>query len=391
MKYRHHSAQASTLIYDWYTLGAALDIRPHILAWVLRERNNMQHRIRLGKRTVYRSAPALLAVQNRLITLIEPLVDALPEEDAIIAYRRGRPYMDALKRQAGATLLIMTDVRKYYDHVHLDHLEAALAEQGFTPAGARLIGRYCVVNTKRGLTLQQGSPASPALSNLVGARCFDRPIRHWLHANYPGLSVTYLRYCDNLALFVRGEVPEDFPQAYKEAVKHLLAERGFQTHHWGTITHSHPKISQKFLGIVLNHQARLERSRTDELRAILYNCCLRGIDSEGRRYLYEKGLATGREVKEASPEYIERKMTQLLRGHISYATPINQRQALWLRKLYDASKTLNSLKDKNLLTRPEVRHVIHGYRDDAESSEAYVARVLAAVEQARAGALPYHA
>ena len=284
MRCRHVPAQARSLIGDWYTLAAALDVLPHILAWTLRERRKMQRPIRLKKRVVYQSAPALLYVQNRLTTLIAPLVDELPDEDAILAYRQGRSYMSALKQQAGAKLLIHTDVRHYYDHVRLGHIEAALTELGFSPAGARLVGRYCVVNTRQGQTLQQGSPVSPALSNLVGARCFDRPIRAWLRQCYPDLPATYLRYCDNLALFVHGEAPEGFSQAYKSAVKTLLAERGFTTHNWATISNNHPKRNQQFLGIVLNGQARLERSRTDNLRAMLYNCCLHGFVPEGRRY-----------------------------------------------------------------------------------------------------------
>lgn len=380
MKYQHAHAGAQ-LITDWYSLGAALDFKPGALAWVLRERTKMQRRIRLGKRTVYQSAPLLLAVQNRLISLVAPLVDALPEESCILAYRQGRSYVETLKKHAGSELLITTDVCKYYDHIQLGHIEAALAEQGFTPTGARLIGRYCVVRTRFGQTLQQGSPVSPALSNLVGARCLDRPILHWLRERYPSVDAAYLRYCDNLALFVRGSVPEDFPQAYKSAVRDLLAERGFQTHKWRTISGNHPKIHQEFLGIVLNRAARLDRSRIDEQRAVLNNFCLRGLTAQGREYLSRKGLVAPGVVEDMTDDEIRKKIKSLFRGHLAYSAPVNGRQAAWLKKLYLAALALDDLEDRSALVRPKSLTVIHSYRHDAESPEAYVSRVIDAVSQ----------
>lgn len=378
-----HCRQADlALISDWNTLGAALDVRPNVLAWVLKERNGMQRRIQLGKRTVYQSGPALLGIQNRLVMLFEPLQEALPGKDAILAYRRGQSFVKTLKGMTGSSLLITGDVRGFYDHIYLGHLQNTLSAMGFTPTGARLAARYCVVRNGSRQSLQQGSPASPVLSNLVGAKYFDEPIRAWLAREHPNLDVTYLRYCDNLALFVRGEVPVGFAAAYKSAVRVLLAEHGFTTHDWRTISDSHPKQHQQFLGIVLNKQARLERSRIDEMRAILFNCCLHGWDQEGRRFFFDKGLACGEEIEAMAGSAVRRKFCRILRGHLAYINPVNAKQGLWLKKLFAAATALDALHPKNVLSAEPALTAIQSYRNSQESLEAYLGRVMTMAGQA---------
>lgn len=382
MKILHCQEADLALISDWHTLGAALDVRANVLAWALRERHRMQRRIRLGKRTVYQSSPALLSIQTRLVTLFEPLQEALPGKEAILAYRRGASFVTSLKGMAGSSLMITGDVRGFYDHVYLGHIEATLAELGFTHTGARLVGRYCVVRNGRHQSLQQGSPASPVLSNLVGARYFDVPIRAWLKREYPNLDMTYLRYCDNLALFVRGEVPDGFAAAYKGAVRALLAEHGFATHDWRTVSDSHPKLNQKFLGLVLNKEARLDRARIDELRAILYNCCFSGFAEEGRRYLFDKGLLRGGEIEDMEAGTVRRKFRQILRGHLAYINPVNAKQGLWLQKLFAAADILDHYQTESIVTRDVVRAAVRSYRNRDESLEVYTGRVAVAAKQA---------
>ena len=86
-----------------------------------------------------------------------------------MAYRKGVSATKYIRESIPhARLLVTFDIKKYYDNVTLKHIEECLTKCGFQVLGARLVGRYCVVRKGNRSTLQQGSPVSPAISNIVG-------------------------------------------------------------------------------------------------------------------------------------------------------------------------------------------------------------------------------
>lgn len=362
-------------ISNWYDLASVLGLKTYILSYALRERDKLQTRIRLGDRIVYKSGRALKVIQSRLTTLIEPLFDALPGNECALAYRQGVSATKVVGNVRHARMLITFDIKKYYDNVTLKHIEECLGMCGFQTLGARLVGRYCVVKKGNRSTLQQGSPVSPAISNIVGHFYFDTPIQQWLKSEYPGLDVTYIRYCDNIALFVHDDVPEGFTDRFKSFVKESLREGGFRTHKWNCIADSNPVKNQKFLGIVLNAQARVELSIVDRLRAILFNWCLFGGEQTAERFMSEEGI----QLREFSIEGMKvTKLRQVMRGHINYVKGVNEKHALWLEKLLGATEIIDK-SNARASDIPELFACIKKYKDMSESYDDYVARVAAAV------------
>lgn len=388
MRIREHATPLESIT-DWYTLGAALHIRPHVLSWTLGHRESMQHRINLGKRIVYRSDTALRHVQTKIILLVEPLVNALPDNECILAYRKGVIATDKVRTYAGADVMMSFDIQKYYDHITLQHIENSLVRHGFSPTGARLIGRYCVVRTYRGSTLQQGSPSSPALSNLVGYHYLDVPLRKLLKEQYPNIDCKYVRYCDNVALFIRGTLPENFKEEFKNSVRALLRPAGFFTHKWETIASTHPKRNQKFLGVVLNAQARVEKEHIDNLRATLHNCCLHGLASEASWYLEKYGTnPMGRKTEFAvdESEIILKRFKPIIQGHINYVFKINEKHGLWLKKLYAAALRLEASGIPRDI--PGLRELINSYKNE-ESQDAFMARLDAKIDSVNETEMPF--
>ena len=362
-------------ISNWYDLASVLGLKTYILSYALRERDKLQTRIRLGDRIVYKSGRALKVIQSRLTTLIEPLFDALPGNECALAYRQGVSATKVVGNVRHARMLITFDIKKYYDNVTLKHIEECLGMCGFQTLGARLVGRYCVVKKGNRSTLQQGSPVSPAISNIVGHFYFDTPIQQWLKSEYPGLDVTYIRYCDNIALFVHDDVPEGFTDRFKSFVKESLREGGFRTHKWNCIADSNPVKNQKFLGIVLNAQARVELSIVDRLRAILFNWCLFGGEQTAERFMSEEGI----QLREFSIEGMKvTKLRQVMRGHINYVKGVNEKHALWLEKLLGATEIIDK-SNARASDIPELFACLKKYKDMSESYDDYVARVAAAV------------
>lgn len=342
----HVAGTTREALSSWDTLGTALNVKPNLMAWALHARDSMQHRIRLGERTVYKSDKPLSIIQERIGFLVEPLLDELPGNECVYSYRRGKSPVKMIKDLAGAKLLIATDVKGFYDHVFIRHIEGALVDCGFSQQGARLIARYCVVKRRGVQTLQQGCPASPALSNLVGYKYMDVPIQAWLRDNLKGVDYKYVRYCDNIELFIYGDAPEGFAERYKEAVKKIMAESKFRTHDWATVSDKHPKMNQRFLGVVLNKQARVEKSMIDNLRATLFNICLHGFSNEET----SKFLESVGKMPEGYGEYFEYPYREpydngitdetlryqalaILKGKAAYVSSVNKKHGQWLGKL----------------------------------------------------------
>lgn len=367
-------SSAVGIITDWHTLGAVLNIPTHELSWVLHERSTMQHRIILNGRTVYKSDPPLRNIQAKLSMLFEPLLDELPGNDCVLSYRRGLTPVDVLKKFTGSKMMISFDIRKYYDNITLDHIEESLVQCGFTHAGAKLAGRYCLVRRETGrTTLQQGCPASPAISNLVGYFFIDAPIKGWLKREYPELDYRYIRYCDNVTLFLAQDEPEGFRERYNEAVRDILKPYGFKTHDWNSISNNHPKRNQKFLGIILNKEARIERGKIDELRAIMFNMCYLGLSSQSLRYLEKKGAIhqVHETITDDALKVLTRSMRSIMRGHIAYVTQVNEKHGLWLTKLYGASSVI---QDRQLRDCEGFRRALCLYKRE-EPLQTYLDRI----------------
>jgi len=372
--------EAAGLIKDWGDLGAALGVKTNVMSWVLHERDNMQKKIRLGEREVYKSAGPLHFIQNRLICMLEPMFNKLEGTEGVIAYRKGVTATDVVKNVPHARVLVSCDIRHYYDNVTISHIENCLVQMGMQPLGARLVARYCVVKKGNRHTLQQGSPASPVMSNIVGYFYFDRPIKEWL-ANHKNVNCTYLRYCDNIALFIHNDPPEEFCLEFKAFVKlQLKAHGNFRTHKWNTITDRNPVMHQKFLGIIVNAEARAELDAVDSLRAALFNCLRNGFKNEAERYLTMKGVNLKRRFHGDSL-YTEN-FKSYLRGHINYVNRVSGKQGSMLKKLFAAAEYMQD-EDNPLISGPlndACLCAVKRYRNYNESVNEYLEKIKLSAE-----------
>ena len=321
------------LINSWSELGSVLGVPTKNMAWALKEKRKLVSKIRIKDRTMYKSEGSLAFIQARLLIFLSSLFDSLPENEQAIAYRRGLHAVEKVKVLAGADMLVSFDIRHYFDSISLEHITEALTDAGLCRAGAKLIGRYCVVTRSGAQTLQQGSAASSAVSNIVGRYYIDLPVMKWLRDNCPaGVQYRYIRYCDNIAVAFSGPLPQGFTELFKSNVKAKLQDVRLKTHKWACIKNNHPKIHQKFIGVVLNREARIEKQEYDNLRALLFNAC---IDKMRAIERFMPGLPP-------SCDNLAIKMFNLkVRGKVQYAASMNPRHALRLFKLLDVCIKVN--------------------------------------------------
>lgn len=372
-----------TLLDRWEVLGNTLHVNTNYMAYARKFRSRMQKEIHIGKRTVYSSGTPLCYIQQRIGALLGEAFSRVPNNEVALAYRKDVSACAKLSEYAGSYCLIKTDIRHYYDNISYSMLEKTLVNLlGFTERGARLIASYCTVWNGQFSSLQQGSAASPVLANLVGNYYLDNKILHWLKTTYPQVDCTYIRYSDNLALFVKNEPPAGFVQAYQAYVNHVTGEAELSTHSWSVITNNNPRRHQEFLGVVLNSVANIERHKRDSLRATMFNVCTRNSLSEIKRFFKKTGqYVIGARELDAKGWYLKFRMTS--RGYASYASNINEKFGLRMKKL---SKAFELICEKRYMLEqpveitPTLFQAIKQYRQGSVTLEDYASNIASAIQ-----------
>lgn len=364
---------------DWHDLGVQLDVPINIMSYVLQHRDEYQvkHVLNKGhgkKRVVFESKRGLLEIQNKLALALSERFEALgPETDEAIAYRPGVQPQKVIAEYAGHDWLVSCDLKHYFDYITFDNIKDCLIKLGFEPKAAQLITRYLVVKRLGIETLQQGSPASSVVSNIVGHFLIDVPMRELLQRL--NINVKYLRYCDNLAWFINGDLPEEKRAELKNGVTEILGQSQFYAHDWHFISQHNPKQAQYFLGVILNHEARIVREQVDSLRAALFN-----MVHKSPKVAYES-------YKFYSSSYASKYVYAVFQGKVNYINSVNKKQGLWLRKLlalakgcYPAAK-LHQTEMQAWAEHPKATHAITDenrklvsrYKNNEQSLEEYLA------------------
>jgi hypothetical protein len=396
-------------IHDWYTLSVVAKVYPKTLAYAWKNKAALVTPMpQPGGRVVYNPKSSLRTTQK---FLHERLIKPLMQNDKyshIWSYKEGLNIRTKIEEVAGrSNWLVHFDIKKYFDNITFKHCVHALQQEGFNFQGAKMVANYTTVKTKRGNTLQQGGLYSGEIANLVGYYYFDQHIIKMLEdlkTEYPALEYTYVRYCDNVYLFVHTEIDLEALKKYKAGCITIVEKAGFKTHKWNTIPKNHPKRNQKVLGMIINQQARIEIKEFERLRALLFNMCTKSSGEVVYKYfdkfptiVFETCLTQA--TKEQSMATC---LSNFVTGKINYIADISEKQGLQLKKLKEAARIMtehirirnsygfhhqNSSVYTELVnvefsetgvqeTLPsEVFSVIKTYTDRTESVEEYVSKV----------------
>lgn len=391
-------AKPQSFINDWYDLSAVLNIPAYKISYTLKNKDELQKKIIIQDRVVYDSAPVLRQQQQRISLLLNSMY-SLVDTEHMLAYVPKKDYKEVLKETTKYSYMVTFDIKKYYDHVTFEHITNTLTDLGFTKLGAKLIARLATVNrvvTKKNgekikiSTLQQGSVCSPVISNLVGYKYIDKPIKDWLEANTPdNVEVKYYRYSDNVALFFRGlndkQVSLNFIKQYKDFVYGVMRNSKFRAHKWSTRANNNPRVNQKWLGIVLNHTPRIELEDYKKLRSVLFNMCINGVDKNIEEYAKLKNIVVPENALGDRMEWLTVKVMQRLGGEVAYLKSINAEHYMQLNKLFKAVKIIKDnshivyKKDGTVYKR--ILNAIKLYKKSSESLEAYLERLTKVVRQ----------
>jgi RNA-directed DNA polymerase len=232
--------------------------------------------------------------------ILRHVLAGIPPAPAAHGFVVGRNVRSFVLPHAGRHVLLRLDLEDFFTSVARARVAALFRRVGYPGAVARALAGLCTAITPlhvlaahprvgtelamrartnqrlRTPHLPQGSPTSPALSNLAAFR-LDRRLAALASAH----GATLTRYADDLAfsgdrLFARS-LPVFLPQ-----VGAIALEEGFAINHRKTRVMRRGR-RQQLCGLVINDRPNLPREEVDNLRALLFNAGRFGPDSQNRQ------------------------------------------------------------------------------------------------------------
>ena len=133
------------------------------------------------------------------------LAQALPVEDYVFGFVKGRSTLDAASKHCGSDWVYSVDIENFFPSTHKSRVVSQLTQLGYSPKAANLLGNLCCYKD----ALAQGAPSSPVLSNLV-----MHPTDVKIKAIADKLGLTFTRYADDIVFSGTGEFPHNLKKAY---------------------------------------------------------------------------------------------------------------------------------------------------------------------------------
>lgn len=292
---------------DLVALAALLELPLDQLTWAA-DTKGLQRRTPPGPLHLYRyqwvsrpsAVPRLLEAPTPLLRAVlrrtlEHVLRWVPVHPAAHGFVRGRSALTNAAAHVGADTVVCLDLRTFFATVTAARVNGLFREMGYPEAVAWTLTSLCTHQTPaqvltrmpaggdssarhrlraqlRARHLAQGAPTSPALANLA---CFTLDRRLTGYAATADL--TYTRYADDLAFSGRNVKAASLIRIATVIVQ----EEGFAMNTAKTrVQNAHQR--QEVTGLVTNERLGVPREYHDQLRAVLHDARLHGVEVANR-------------------------------------------------------------------------------------------------------------
>ena len=284
-----------------------------------------------GERLISAPMPRLKAAQR---WILEHVLEPVPIHDAAHGFVKERNIVTNARVHCRKDVVINLDLKDFFPSITYRRVKGLFRALGYAEEVATVLALLCTEPevteieldgvtrfVQRGERhLPQGSPASPAITNLL-CRRLDRRLS--------GLAASqgfaYTRYADDLtfsALKEPGAAPDALP---KRVGKILRATRGIVEHedfrvHPEKTRIMHKGARQEVTGLTVNERPNLDRKTRRRLRALLFQIEKDGLDGKSWAHL-PQSASSG-------------KLMQCLLGYAAFAAMVDGAEGRdWTRRL----------------------------------------------------------
>jgi retron-type reverse transcriptase len=256
-----------------------------------RDTSTISHYIRFkipkktgGERLISAPMPRLKNSQHWILVNI---LEKLELHDAAHGFRRDRSIVSNAQPHVGADVIINFDLKDFFPSISYKRVKGLFQSFGYSEAAATIFGLLCtqaqveeveldgktyyVATTDR--HLPQGSPASPAITNLL-CRRLDRRLMGMAE----NLGFVYTRYADDLTFSASGESLCNICNILRRT-ESIVAHEGFAINEQKTRILRKSR-QQEVTGVVVNERPNISKKELKRFRATLYQIEKDGLEGK---------------------------------------------------------------------------------------------------------------
>ncbi|HLO47712.1 MAG TPA: reverse transcriptase family protein [Kamptonema sp.] len=232
------------------------------------------------ERSISAPQPSLKSAQR---WILDNILEKLELHSAAHGFCKKRSTVTNAKPHVGAEIIVKIDLQNFFQSISYKRVKGLFCELGYSETAANIFGLICTAYEIEEIErdgqinyiasgnrhLPQGSPASPAISNLICRHLDSR-----LAIAAKNLGFCYTRYADDLTFSGSEEAPRRISNLMKES-KFIIAAEGFRINHNKTQILGR-SVQQEVTGIVVNTKLNISKKTLKAFRATLYQ-----IEQEG--------------------------------------------------------------------------------------------------------------
>lgn len=215
-------------------------------------------------------------LKNIQLWIKEEILDKFPPSEYAKGFRKNISICDNAMPHVGKPLVMNMDLKDFFPSIKYGEVYKIFKYIGYTDGVSKLLTKLCT-NSRN--VLPQGSPASPALSNLISLKLDKR-----LSSLAKCIGAQYTRYADDITFSGNVTIKK-----YEKLIRKIIFEEGYDVNEDKfRLQYSHQR--QEVTGLVVNSKISVSKNLIVELENAIYYCKKYGVVNHMIHSRIEKGF-----------------------------------------------------------------------------------------------------
>lgn len=191
-------------------------------------------------------------------------------------FKKGVSIYDNALPHVGKALVINIDLKDFFPSIKYSDVYKIFKYIGYTDGVSKLLTKLCT-NSKN--VLPQGSPASPALSNLVSLKLDKR-----LSRLAESIGADYTRYADDITFSGSVSIGK-----YTDVIRKIISEENYEVNE-DKFRLQYAYQRQEVTGLIVNNKISVPEKLITEIENAIYYCNKYGVVNHMSRMKIDKGF-----------------------------------------------------------------------------------------------------
>lgn len=226
-----------------------------------------------GVRTIEAPSDELKKIQ---LWIKENILDKFKPSQYAKGFKKGVSIYDNALPHVGKELVINIDLKDFFPSVKYCEVYKVFKYIGYTDGVSKLLTKLC---TNPQNVLPQGSPASPALSNLVSLKLDKR-----LSRLATAIGADYTRYADDITFSGNASISK-----YTDLIRKIIHEESYEINE-DKFRLQYSFQRQEVTGLIVNTKVSVPEKLLSEIENAIYYCTKFGVVNHMTRTKIDKGF-----------------------------------------------------------------------------------------------------